>query len=726
MRRFLCVCILLVGLGRAAAGNAPISLDSIVAGSYKPVMLPVIKPLADPRYYTALSADGKKLNRYDYKTGVLQESILDLEKARGVSLKKLAGYCFSPQENRVLIWSEERPLYRRSWLTEYYLYDRKRNLIEPLSERINQRDARFSPDGRSVSFSSDNNLYIRRLDYGSELTVTTDGQTNAIMNGTADWVYEEEFGATIAYDWSSDSQYLAYLKFDERPVADFTLTLYGSKWPGTERTDYYPSFKTYKYPSAGGANPKVTMHAYHLQSRSNKTLTVPVEQDVYFPRIRFTQKANQLAVMTLERGQSAFRLYFLNVRSGVSNLIISEQSEAFVEPPYDAIRFYNRYFTYLSERSGYRHLYVYNANGSLLKQLTTGNWDVINYLGCDTVKNRFYYQAAVQSPMERSVWQVDIKGKAVKISTETGVNTAAFNSDYSLYMLTASTVNTPPTTGVFDLAGKLWRSLSDNAELKHKLEGLSIGKKTFIRVPAADGQPLNGWMLTPVNFDATKRYPAVLLQYGGPDSQEVLDAYKVDWEYYLAQKGFVVVCVDGRGTGSRGAAFRRLTFKQLGQLEAKDQIAVAAYLKQQSYIDGDRLGIWGWSYGGFVTLMAMTEKQQPFKAGIAVAPVSDFRYYNTVYAERYLKTPAENRVGYDNGSPLLRASNLTGRLLLVHGMMDDNVRPNQSMDLVEALIKAGKQFDSQWYPTSSHSIAGETYRNHLFRAKVDFFLENLQ
>jgi len=730
MRRFLCGCFLLVSAGLAFAGNTPISLDSIVAGAYKPASLPAVRAMSDARYYTTVSTDGKKINRYDYKTGTLQETILDLSTARGVSLQRLVGYSFSPQENRILIWTEERPVFRRSWQTTYYLYDKRRNLIEPLSERKNQRDARFSPDGRSVSFSSDNNMYIKRLDYGSELVVTTDGLPNALINGTTDWVYEEEFGLTVAYDWSGDSQYLAYLKFDERGVSDFTMTQYGLNRTGATQPDYYPSFKTFKYPSSGGNNATVTLHVYSVQSRSNKTVTVPAGQDGYFPRIRFTKKANQLAVMTLDRGQDAFRMYFLNVRSGISNLVISELNETFVDPPYDAIQFYSTFFTYLSERNGFRHLYLYDTNGSLLKQLTSGNWDVTEYLGCDTLKQRFYYQAAVSSPMDRSIWQVDVKGKNVKVSTKAGVNSATFNSDYSVCFLTSSTLNTPPETSVIDLNAKEGknelRALSDNAALKSKLDALALSQKSFITVPTADGIKLNGWMLKPVNFDASKRYPAILLQYSGPDSQEARDEFKVNWEHYLASKGFVVVCVDGRGTAARGAAFRRLSYKQLGLLEVKDQLAVAEYLKQQSFVDGNRLGIWGWSYGGFVTLMVLTEPNQPFKAGIAVAPVTDFRYYNTIYSERYLETPAQNREGYDESSPLLRASKLTGRLLLVHGMMDDNVRSNQSMDFVEALIQAGKQFDTQWYPTSSHSILGETYRKHLYRAKVDFFIEQLQ
>jgi len=725
MKRFFTTCIFFASVIVLIAGNNPLSLDSIVAGTYKPEALPFYHPMLDATLYSAVDESGKKLNAYDYKTGQVKGTILDLEKARGIALKKIEGYRFNSLENKLLVWTEKRSVYRRSWVTEYYVYDCKRNLIEPLSEKKNQREAIFSPDGRSIAFVSENNLYIKRLDYGTEIPVTTDGSTNTIINGSTDWVYEEEFMVTSVFDWSADSKYLAYLKFDERAVTDYTFTLYGANRTGGKSSVYYPDFKTFKYPSAGGKNSKVSVFVFHLQTRSTKPLSIPMDTEDYIPRIRFTCVDNQLAVMTLNRAQNAFRMYYLNVRSGVSTLVLTDQNDTYVDPHYDAIQFTARYFTYLSEKDGYRHLYLYNANGGLRKQLTSGNWDVARYLGCDTIKDRFYYQAATESPVKRSVWQVDLKGKARKISTYDGVCFASFNNDYTLFVQTASTINTPQRTGVYDLTGKELRLISDNTVLKSRLATLTPNNKIFITVPVADGQSLNGWLLKPTGFDASKKYPVVLLQYSGPDTQEALDQFKFDWEYYLAEKGFVVACVDGRGTGGRGAAFRRLTYPNLGKLESQDQIAVADYLKKQPYIDGQRIGIWGWSYGGYITLIAMTDKQSPFKAGIAVAPVCDYRYYNTIYTERYLKTPAENQEAYDACSPILRAPQLKGRLLLIHGLADDNVRANQSLDMAEALIEAGIRFDTQFYPTSSHSILGETYRRHLFNTKVEFFLKNL-
>ncbi|MDP4278050.1 MAG: prolyl oligopeptidase family serine peptidase, partial [Bacteroidota bacterium] len=494
---------------------------------------------------------------------------------------------------------------------------------------------------------------------------------------------------------------------------------------GGEAPVYYPGFRTYRYASAGDTISTVTVHVYQLKIRSSRKLSVPVDADGYIPRIRFTRRNNQLAVMTLNRNQNEFKLFFVNPKSGVAKLILTDQSDTYVCPDFDEIQFSTNYFTYLSEKDGYRHLYLYNANGGLRKKLTAGKWDVTKFLGCDTIKGLFYYQAAVESPMKRSVWQVDLNGKTRRISTVDGVCDGVFNRNYTLFVQTASTIKTPKITTLCNVSGQALRTISDNKALKTRLSEISYADKTFFTVPATDGQILNGWMLKPANFDASKKYPVIQLQYSGPDAQEVLDRFNFDWEYYLAEKGFVVVSVDGRGTGGRGADFRRLTYGKLGQLESQDQIAVANYLKKQAYIDGSRMGIWGWSFGGFITLMSMTNPDSPFKAGVAVAPVTDYRYYDAMYTERYMKTPAENKEGYDAGSPLLRASQLKGRLLLVHGLADDNVRANQSLDFDEALIRAGIRFDSQFYPISNHSILGETYRRHLYNTKVEFFLKNL-
>ena len=708
-----------------SAAKQPVLLDSIVTGVYRSVAIPEIRSMQDAHFYTSLANAGKQLNRYDYQSGKSLETILDLEKAKGVSLKKIIGYAFNSTETKILIWSEKNPIYRRSFTTEYYVYDRKRNIIEALSENGGQRDARFSPDGRSIAFSRDNNLYIRRLDFGTEIPVTTDGAENAVVNGTADWVYEEEFMITCAYDWSPDSKFLAYIKFNEKAISTYTFSLFGSAQTKLKKDAYYPGSFSFKYPSTGESNSSIAVYVFNLQNRASKLMELPIAAEDYIPRIRFTRNSNQLAVMTLTRAQDLFRIYYANPKSAQSTLILTDQSDKYIDPMYDAIQFSTKNFTYISEKDGYRHLYLYGATGGLQKQLTTGKWDLTKFYGCDTLQNVYYFQSTEDGPTKRSVYRLDAKGKKEKISSRSGVSDASFNTDFSCFVQYWSDINTPPVFNICNSFGLEIRSVEKNKDLQFKLAKLKYAEKTFIYVPAADGQKLNGWILKPADFDPAKKYPVVQIQYSGPDSQSALDEYRFDWEYYLAEKGCIVVNVDGRGTGGRGEAFRKLTWCNLGILESQDQIATAKYMKSLPYVDGSRIGIWGWSYGGYITLLSMMDPSVVFKAGIAVAPVCDYRYYNTVYTERYMRTPKENKSGYDAGSALMRAAELKGRLLLVHGMADDNVRANQSMDMAEALIQAGIQFEMQPYPTSSHSILGDTYRKHLYNRMADFLLRNL-
>jgi dipeptidyl-peptidase 4 len=726
IKKFFTGFFLVLPISLILAGNQPLSLDSIVTGAYKPEYIPEMRSMQDAGKYTCISDDGKKINSFDYRTGKIAETIIDLDKVKGVKLNKISGYCFDNYEKKILIWEAHRPIYRHSFLTEYYVYDRKRNFLESLSEKGNQRDAKFSPDGRSIAFCRDNNIYIKRLDYGSELEVTTDGSANSIINGSADWVYEEEFVITCAFDWSPDSKSLAYIKFDEREVPEYSFTKFGAFRTDSKRPVFYPGLNTFKYPSAGDKNSKVSVMVFQMQTRSTKKMNLPIAEDDYIPRILFTKNNNQIAVLTINHSQNMFKMYFANPKSATATLILTDQNDTYYDPSFiDAITFSTKYFTYVGEKDGYRHLYLYNANGGLRRQLTSGKWDITGFLGCDTIKNRFFYQSAEESPLRRSVYYADLKGDKLKLSTHKGTCNASFNSDYSLFVQTSSDLNTPINVGLYDLSGKVVRSISDNGKLKDKLSGVAHNEKTFFTVTAVDGQELNGWMLKPSDFDKSKKYPVVQIQYSGPDHQEVLDKYSFDWEYYLAEKGFIVVCVDGRGTGGRGEAFRKCTYKKIGLLESEDQITVSKYLQKLSFIDGNRIGIWGWSFGGFITLMTMTDNSSIFKAGIAVAPVCDYRYYDSVYTERFMQTPGENEDGYNISSPLLRAANLKGKLLLVHGLADDNVRANQSLDFSEALIRAGIQFDTQFYPTSSHSILGETYRKHLYKKMADFFIEKL-
>ena len=725
MKRFCFLLILSFNFCFLSAAKQAIYLDSITSGAYRSASIPEIRSMNDARYYTCIDKAGKRLIQYNYSSGKQEGIILDVDNAKGVSLKKIIGYAFSPNEKKILLWSEKKPIYRRSFMTEYYLYDCKRNLIEPLSENGAQRDAKFSPDGRSVAFARNNNLFIKRLDYGTEIPVTADGEVNSVINGVADWVYEEEFTETCAFDWSPDSKILAYVKFNEKAVPTYSFPLFGAIQSKQNQNPYYSGVYSYKYPSAGEVNSAVSVFAFNLQTRSAKQMNLPIAEEDYIPRIRFTRNSNQLAVMTLNRAQNLFRMYYVNPKSAQSLLILTDQSDKYVEPMYDAIQFSTKNFTYVSEKDGYRHIYLYGAFGGMLKQVTSGKWDVTKFLGCDTIHNVFYYQSTEDGPAQRSLYRIDLKGKKLKISANKGVNEGFFNADYSYFVRTWSDIRTPWVYSVCNPMGEEIRVIENNKELRSKLSKFKYGVKDFISLPAADGQMLNGWMLKPADFDKLKKYPVLQVQYSGPDAQSALDKFDFDWEYYLAEKGYIVVCVDGRGTGGRGEAFRKSTWCNLGIQESQDQVATANYLKKQSYVDGSRIGIWGWSYGGYVSLMSMTDQAGVFKAGIAVAPVCDWRYYNTVYTERFMRTPKENMSGYDAGSPILRAANLKGRLLLVHGMIDDNVRVNQSMDMAEALIQGGVQYDMQLYPTSNHSILGETYRRHLYNRMVDFLMKNL-
>ncbi|MDD4922973.1 MAG: S9 family peptidase [Bacteroidales bacterium] len=709
----------------AANAKQELSLDSIVSKAYRSVAIPEIRSMQDARYYSCIDESRKRLIQYSYSSGKQEAIILDIEKAKGVSLKKLIGYTFNSTETKVLVWCEKNPIYRHSFTTEYYLYDRKRNVTEPLSENGAQRDARFSPDGRSVAFVRNNNLYIKRLDYGTEIPVTSDGEENSLINGVSDWVYEEEFAETCAFDWSPDSKILAYVKFNEKAVPTYSFPLFGAIQSKQKQDAYYPGQYSYKYPSAGNVNSTVSLYAFNIQIRSAKKIDLPIADDDYIPRIRFTRNNNQLAVMTLNRAQNVFKMFYANPKSAQSLLILTDQSEKYVEPMYDAMQFSTKNFTYVSEKDGYRHLYLYGINGNLQNQLTSGKWDLTKFLGCDTIKNVFYYQSTEDGPTQRTLYSIDLKGRKQPISLKSGVNEASFNADYSYFVKTWSDIKTPQVNSICNALGEEVHTIENNKELRAALSKFKYADKTFLTIPAADGQKLNGWILKPSNFDKTKKYPVLQIQYSGPDAQLALDEFHFDWEYYLAEKGYIVVCVDGRGTGGRGEAFRKSTWCHLGIQETQDQVATANYLKKQPYVDGSRIGIWGWSYGGYVSLMSMTDQSAVFKTGIAVAPVCDWRYYNTIYAERFMRMPKENQAGYNAGSPLLRASALKGRLLLIHGMVDDNVRANQSMDMAEALIQAGIQFDMQVYPTSSHSISGEIYRRHLYHTMADFLFKNL-
>lgn len=706
---------------------AGIELDSIIAGAYRPEIPSGWQSMNEGSSYACLAQGGKLILRYDYKSGKLLDTLLNVEKTRNVRMEKIEGFEFNPQESMILVWKNKKPIWRRSFTAEYFVYDRLHNILDSLSAVAPVREASFSPDGRMVVFSRNNNLFIKKLDFKTEVAVSTDGKTNEIINGTADWVYEEEFMTTRMYEWTADSKFLCFVRFDERSVPEHFFSMYGASKPEYPEYKYHPGEKRFRYPRSGENNSKVSLHCYNVQYRTLQKIELPVDEETYIPRLRRMENPDLVAVMTLNKKQNLFRMFTANPKSLLSRLILSESSDTYYDPSYlDDILFTDKDFTYVSERDGYRHLYLYSVNGAFIRQLTSGPNDLTNYYGRDLRKNYFYYQAVDDLPYRRSLYRVDARGRTTKLSDKDGINQAVFDKHFNYCIWTWSDRNTPPVSVLCQSDNaKVISTLKDNAALRQKLSALSLPQKEFFETPAADGQKLYGWMLKPAGFDPSLRYPLVMLQYSGPDSQDVLDLFGIGWEYYLAARGIIVVSVDGRGTGGRGEQFRKQTWLKLGQYEVQDQIAAARALGTLPYVDAARIGIWGWSYGAYISLLALTEGTQYFKAGIAVAPVTDYRYYNTAYTERFMRTPQQNKENYDKTSVLQRASSLKGELLLIHGLADDNVHANQTMELIDALVQEGKQFQMQLYPNRNHSILGLSNRKHLYTRMSDFFIQTL-
>ncbi|GHS95631.1 peptidase S9 [Bacteroidia bacterium] len=715
MRKIVFALFLLVSFGFSNAQT--IQLKDILGGKYASKGIGEMRSLPDGEHYTALSPDRKAILRYEYKTGKIVDTLFHTDKARETKLERIEGYSISSTGFRILVWNGGERIYRRSSRANVYDYDVRRNFLKPLSDTEGKlMIPTLSPDGRMCAFVRDNNIWLKKFDYDTESQVTKDGELGKILNGVTDWVYEEEFSVTNLMSWSSDSKFLAFVKSDESEVPSFSFQTYYDA--------LYPGFYTYKYPKPGEKNSSVGVYTYDVDSKDLKKMNIPMDADGYIPRIHFTENIDQLAVMTLNRNQNQFNMYYANPKSTVSRLILHDENKYYVDYDWiNAIRFSKENFVYVSEKDGYAHIYLYTINGILECQVTSGNWDVTALYGFNPLTKTVYYQSAEENPIRRSVYKVDAKGLKTKLSTEVGVNSAGFNSTLQYYTHHFSNTTAPSVITLHDEKGKQLRVLADNAELKEVLKTAPVPKKEFFTFSNANGDILNGWMLKPADFSSSKKYPVFMTQYSGPGSQTVLDQYGLDWEAYLTSLGYIVASVDGRGTGARGEEFRKCTYLKLGVFESDDQVAGAKYLGEQPYVDKDRIAIWGWSYGGYNTLMSLSRGDGVFKVGIAVAPVTDWRYYDSVYTERYMRTPQENESGYNESSPVKLAENLQGKLLLIHGTADDNVHFQNSVYYTKALETAGKQFDMQIYPDKDHGIGG--YRTHLYTRVIEFLHNNL-
>lgn len=713
----------LVSAGTAGAqtGDKSVSLKEITDGMFRQkTAVGEMRSLPDGEHYTAMNAERNMIVKYSYRTGKTVDTLFNATTARECEFTKFDGYTISSTGHHILVWRETEPIYRRSYKAAVYDYDVRRNYIKPITDSKEKvMIPTFSPDGRMCAFVKDNNIWIRKFDFDTEVQVTKDGALNKILNGTTDWVYEEEFAVTNLMAWSPDSEYLAYVRTDETEVPEYSMQVYGE--------GLYPSYYNFKYPKAGQKNSTVSVKAYSVQTRDTKHLDVPMDEDSYIPRITFTRNASQLAVMTLNRHQNIFNMYYVNPKSGVSRLILREENECYVDSEWlSSIHFLSNGFTYVSEQDGYAHIYLYSPTGVLQKQITKGNWDVTRLIGYDETTKNTYYESAEESPLRRAVYKIDAKGVKTRLTPEEGTNSAAFSANYAYFVNRYSNANTPMKITVNETKSrKVLRTLQDNAELRERLAQYRFGKKEFFTLTTKSGFELNAWMVKPANFDESKKYPVMMTQYSGPNSQQVLDSYSFDWEQYLAANGIIVVCVDGRGTGARGEAFRKCTYLRMGEKESQDQVEAAQALGQYPYIDAGRMAIWGWSFGGYNTLMALSVGHGTFKVGIAVAPPTDWKYYDTVYTERYMRTPQENFDGYAATSPLKKVKDLEGKLLLIHGTADDNVHFMQSMEYAEALVQAGKQFDMHVYKDRNHGISGGNTRYHLYTKMSNYLFENL-
>ena len=733
MKRFFTLLLLAIFVTGIQA-QQKVTLRDIAQGTYRAQGISGLKPMLDGEHYTQISSDHKRIVKYSFKTGEEVGTLFDVTTARDCDLKSFDDYILSPDEKVILIQTETKPIYRHSFTAVYYIYNVKNNKMEPLSNNGPQQVPLFSPDGNQIAFVRNNNIYLVKLLFAnSESQVTKDGEYNHVLNGIPDWVYEEEFSFNRAFDFSADSKMIAYVRFDESAVPMFSFPWYKGLAP--EKTSYatYPGAYEYKYPKAGEVNSKVSVHTYDIKSHVTRKMDLQIDSDGYIPRIKFTSDPEKLAIMTLNRHQNRLDLYMANPRSGLCKVAIRDEAEQYIkESAYSNIKFYPEHIVMMSEKDGYNHLYLYTIAGNLVKQITKGQFEVTSFLGWDQKANVFYYASNEGSPLRTAIYKIDGKGKKTKLSTRTGSNSAIFSTNQKYYINTFSNISTPTLITLNDNRGKELTTLLDNSKLKAQTAQLNMPQKEFFTFRTSSGVELNGWMMKPANFNANKKYPVILHQYSGPGSQQVIDRWGIGsfgdgglFEAYMCDKGYIMVCVDGRGTGGRGAAFEKCTYLQLGVKEAEDQVETARYLGTLPYIDGKRIGIWGWSFGGYNTLMSMSDGSGAFKAGVAIAAPSDWRFYDTVYTERFMRTPKENAEGYDAGSAIKRAPQLKGSLLLIHGTADDNVHYQNCAEYSEALVQAGIQFDMQVYTNRNHGIFGGKTREHLMNRVANFFIQNL-
>lgn len=703
------------------AQNKEITNEEIWNFEFSSERLEEIHPLTTVSQYTVLEVDRKtrtsKVVAYDYATAEATEEIVN--SAISALVPFFTSYSFSKDEKKLLLESETEPIYRRSKRAKYFVYDRETHKTSLLFGSKVQ-EPKFSPDGSKVAFVFERNLYIKDLVLNSIEQITSDGSEH-IINGLSDWVYEEEFGFVRAFDWNADGSTLAFMQFDETLVPTYSMDVIGD--------NLYPYPYTFKYPKAGETNSIVGLYLYALADKSVTSILLGDEKPYYIPRIKFTPNKNNLMVQTINRHQNHLQLWSYDIQKQTAQVILEEREETYVDV-HDNLKFLNdESFLWTSERDGYNHIYHYKADGTLKKQLTQGNWEVTRFFGFQEKTKEVYYASVEPGSTERAVYSIKLNGSRKRaLSPEKGTNGVAFSADYKYYIHTFEDSNTPTQYNLRSTAtGKVIRPIEDNAGLKNKLSNYSLATKEFSTIEV-NGNELNMWMIKPKDFDPNKKYPLLMYQYSGPGSQKVANSWNDTndfWHQSLVQKGYIVACVDGRGTGFKGTAFKKVTYKQLVHFETLDQIEVARKLGQKSFIDANRIGIWGWSYGGHMSTNCILKGNDVFSLAIAVAPVTSWRFYDTIYTERFMRTPQENPEGYDLNSPFNYPELLKGDYLLIHGSGDDNVHLQNTMRMAEALVQANKPFELMIYPDKNHGIYGGNTRLHLYNKMTNFILNKL-
>ena len=712
-----------------------LNLGDIVRGEFRQETLSEVHPMADGETYAQISADGKRIVTYSFKTGKEVGVLFDATTARGAQIGRVQGYIVSPDGRRLLIQTNTKPIYRRSFTAQYYIFMIQNNKLEPLSDGGPQQTPVFSPDGNQIAFVRDNNIYLVKLLYdNAESQVTKDGKRNEIINGIPDWVYEEEFSTNSSMVFSADSKQIIWIRYDETDVPQYSMQLFKGLAPEQEQYRDYPGLYTYKYPVPGKQNAKVKVLSYDIKSHQTRTIDLPLDADGYIPRIKMTNDPTRIMIFTLNRHQDDLKIYMANPLSTVAKLIIEDKIDKYVkEETFEDVHISDKYILLPSERDGYNHLYLYNHNGQQLRQIVNDRYVVKQVYGVDDATGDVYFAANPTGATEQQVMVAHQNGKIETMTQKAGVSNAIFSTNFKYFIHIWSDLDNPLQYTLCQNNGKALQTLIDNHELKARLAKFDLGKKELFQFKTSEGVTLNGWIVKPIDFNPSKQYPVIMYQYGGPGNQQVLNQWGIGMsgngallEQYLCQLGYICVCVDNRGTGGRGAEFEKCTYLRLGELESRDQVETAIWLGQQAYVDKNRIGIWGWSYGGWNTLMSMSEGRPVFKAGVAIAPPTNWRFYDTIYTERYMRTPQENPKGYDEVNPIARASNLSGALLLCHGLADDNVHYRNTAEYVEALVQADKDFRQLVYTNRNHSIFGGNTRRHLFRQAINHFNAELK